>query len=258
MPYARNEGVRIHYEVEGEGPPLVLQHGFSESVVDWYETGYVKALKPDYRLILIDARGHGDSDKPHDPEAYLLNRRVGDVTAVLDALDIATAVYWGYSMGGWIGFGMANYAKRESSRSGDWWPTSVFPQLGGPSATGSKGDSAGQRSVRGGHGGNLWPRVRGAQRATSLRGSQGVSRAGPGPSRPRRYPPDDADALLPLCRRGRSHLPRGRGVQPTHTPGNLFLVARPQPLRCLHSKRTRVTARHWILQSTGQILRMDS
>ena len=111
MPYARNEGVRIHYEVEGEGPPLVLQHGFSESVVDWYETGYVKALKPDYRLILIDARGHGDSDKPHDPEAYLLNRRVGDVTAVLDAIDIATAVYWGYSMGGWIGFGMANYAK---------------------------------------------------------------------------------------------------------------------------------------------------
>ena len=71
----------------------------------------MKALKPDYRLILIDARGHGDSDKPHDPEAYLLNRRVGDVTAVLDALDIATAVYWGYSMGGWIGFGMANYAK---------------------------------------------------------------------------------------------------------------------------------------------------
>ena len=111
MPYADNGSVRIHYEVEGEGPPLVLQHGFSESVVDWYETGYVKALKPDYRLILIDARGHGDSDKPHDPEAYLLNRRVGDVTAVLDALDIATAVYWGYSMGGWIGFGMANYAK---------------------------------------------------------------------------------------------------------------------------------------------------
>ena len=111
MPYAHNGGVRIHYEVEGKGPPLVLQHGFTESVVDWYEAGYVEALKPDYRLILIDARGHGDSDKPHDPEAYLLNRRVGDVTAVLDALDIATAVYWGYSMGGWIGFGMANYAK---------------------------------------------------------------------------------------------------------------------------------------------------
>jgi pimeloyl-ACP methyl ester carboxylesterase len=113
MPYAYNGSIRIHYEVEGEGPALVLQHGFSESIVDWYETGYVEALKPDYRLILIDARGHGASDKPHDPEAYLLNHRVGDVTAVLDALDTAEALFWGYSMGGWIGFGMAKYAEKK-------------------------------------------------------------------------------------------------------------------------------------------------
>jgi pimeloyl-ACP methyl ester carboxylesterase len=88
----------------------VLQHGFTESVEDWYESGYVEALRPDYRLILIDARGHGASDKPHDPDAYVLNRRVADVVAVLDALDIAKALFWGYSMGGWIGFGIAKYA----------------------------------------------------------------------------------------------------------------------------------------------------
>jgi pimeloyl-ACP methyl ester carboxylesterase len=111
MPYVHNAGVRIHYQVEGEGPALVLQHGFSESVVDWYESGYAEALRPDYRLIIIDARGHGASDKPHDPDAYLLNRRVSDVIAVLDALEIAKASYWGYSMGGWIGFGIAKYAK---------------------------------------------------------------------------------------------------------------------------------------------------
>jgi pimeloyl-ACP methyl ester carboxylesterase len=111
MPYADNHGVRIHYEVEGEGPALVLQHGFTESVVDWYETGYVEALRHDYRLVLVDARGHGASDKPHDPEAYVLNRRVADIVAVLDAVDIAKALYWGYSMGGWIGFGVARYAK---------------------------------------------------------------------------------------------------------------------------------------------------
>jgi pimeloyl-ACP methyl ester carboxylesterase len=64
-----------------------------------------------HRLILIDARGHGASDKPHDPDAYELNRRVADVVAVLDALDIAKALFWGYSMGGWIGFGIAKYAK---------------------------------------------------------------------------------------------------------------------------------------------------
>lgn len=111
MPYADNGGVRIHYQAEGEGPALVLQHGFTESVADWYEAGYVEALRPDYRLILIDARGHGASDKPRDPDAYVLNQRVADFVAVLDALDIAKALFWGYSMGGWIGFGIAKYAK---------------------------------------------------------------------------------------------------------------------------------------------------
>jgi pimeloyl-ACP methyl ester carboxylesterase len=111
MPYVDNDGVRIHYQVEGEGPPLVLQHGFSESVVDWYEAGYVDALRSDYRLILIDARGHGASDKPHDTDSYELERRVADVVAVLDGLAIEKAVFWGYSMGGWIGFGTAKYSK---------------------------------------------------------------------------------------------------------------------------------------------------
>jgi pimeloyl-ACP methyl ester carboxylesterase len=111
MPYADNGGVRIHYQVEGEGLPLVLQHGFTESVLDWYESGYVEALRTDYRVILIDARGHGASDKPHEPDAYALNRRVADVVAVLDTMDIPKALFWGYSMGGWIGFGLAKYAK---------------------------------------------------------------------------------------------------------------------------------------------------
>jgi pimeloyl-ACP methyl ester carboxylesterase len=51
MPYVNNGSVRIHYQVEGEGPALVLQHGFTESLVDWYEAGYVEALEPHYRLI---------------------------------------------------------------------------------------------------------------------------------------------------------------------------------------------------------------
>ena len=111
MPYADNGGVRIHFQVEGKGPALVLHHGFTESLVDWYEAGYVEALRPHYRLVLIDARGHGASDKPHDPDAYGLDSRVADVVAALDALEIAKAIFWGYSMGGWIGFGTAKYAQ---------------------------------------------------------------------------------------------------------------------------------------------------
>jgi pimeloyl-ACP methyl ester carboxylesterase len=110
MAYAINQGVRIHYQVEGDGPPLVLQHGLFWRLEGWSRVGYVDALKPHYQLVLIDARGHGASDKPHDGTAYTLPQHVRDITAVLDALDISTAHFWGYSMGGWFGFGMAKYA----------------------------------------------------------------------------------------------------------------------------------------------------
>jgi len=110
MPYANNAGVRIHYEIEGDGPALVLQHGFTQSLEDWAECEYLAPLRPKYRMILVDARGHGGSDKPHDEASYTLDRRVADVTAVLDAVRIEKAHFWGYSMGGWIGFGMAKYA----------------------------------------------------------------------------------------------------------------------------------------------------
>jgi pimeloyl-ACP methyl ester carboxylesterase len=110
MPYADNNGVRIHYQVEGDGPPLVLQHGFTSSLRRWYLYGYVDALKADYQLILVNARGHGQSDKPHEPDAYDVSLMAGDVVAVLDALHLDKAHFWGYSMGGWIGYGMAKYA----------------------------------------------------------------------------------------------------------------------------------------------------
>jgi pimeloyl-ACP methyl ester carboxylesterase len=110
MPYATNDGIRIHYEVEGVGTPLVLHHGRFGSGADWRDLGYAEVLKRQNRLILIDARGHGASDKPHDPVAYEMALRVSDVTAVLDHLHIERANFFGYSMGGVVGFGLAKYA----------------------------------------------------------------------------------------------------------------------------------------------------
>src|SRR5262245_61849210 len=106
MPYASNGGVRIRYEVEGTGPPVVLHPGFTQCLEDWADAGYVAALRDRCRLVLIDPRGQGRSDKPHDPAAYSRQQRVGDVLAVLDAEGIARAHVWGYSMGGYIAYAL--------------------------------------------------------------------------------------------------------------------------------------------------------
>jgi pimeloyl-ACP methyl ester carboxylesterase len=79
MPYAVNNGVRIHYKVEGDGFPLVIQHGFTDSMETWYEIGYVDALKGKRQLILVDARAHGRSDKPHSTSAYGMEAHVSGI-----------------------------------------------------------------------------------------------------------------------------------------------------------------------------------
>lgn len=107
MSYANNHGVRIHLEVEGEGDPILLHHGFSDSLASWAENGWLHALKGRYQVIRMDARGHGQSDKPRDPDAYGMAQRVGDVLAVLDHLGIEAAHYAGYSLGGRVGWELA-------------------------------------------------------------------------------------------------------------------------------------------------------
>ena len=111
MPFARNGGVRIHYEAKGNDKfdTLVLQHGFYGSCEDWFELGYVGALKEKYQVVTVDARGHGQSDKPHDPAQYTPYLRALDVITVLDELKIEKCSYMGFSMGGWIAFGLMRW-----------------------------------------------------------------------------------------------------------------------------------------------------
>jgi pimeloyl-ACP methyl ester carboxylesterase len=82
----------------------------------WGDLGYVAALRDDYRLVLIDQRGFGASDKPHQPGAYDLDAMASDVIAVLDDLGIPQAHIWGYSMGARIAWGLAHF-HRERCRS---------------------------------------------------------------------------------------------------------------------------------------------
>ena len=95
-------GVKIRYTVQGEGEPVVLVHGFTASIeTNWGDPGIIDVLAADYRVIALDARGHGKSGKPHDPEAYGF-RMAEDVIRLMDHLGILKAHLAGYSMGGGI------------------------------------------------------------------------------------------------------------------------------------------------------------
>jgi pimeloyl-ACP methyl ester carboxylesterase len=92
-------GVRIHYEVEGSGEPVVLIHGYiSDLRKAWVQRGVIGKLAERWRVAALDCRGHGKSDKPTDPAAY--GREMAwDVVRLLDHLDVGAAHLVGYSMG---------------------------------------------------------------------------------------------------------------------------------------------------------------
>ena len=93
-----SDGVPIWYEEHGAGEPVVLLHGFSQTLEMWEETGLLGALADKYRVIAVDLRGHGRSGKPHHPEAY--GAEMGaDIVRLLDHLGIGEAHLIGFSMG---------------------------------------------------------------------------------------------------------------------------------------------------------------
>jgi pimeloyl-ACP methyl ester carboxylesterase len=80
----------------------VLLHGWGVDRSSWPGAGYIDELEGDYRLVNIDLRGHGASDKPHDPAAYTADALVQDVLTVTDAEGLDRFGIWGHSYGGWI------------------------------------------------------------------------------------------------------------------------------------------------------------
>jgi pimeloyl-ACP methyl ester carboxylesterase len=107
MPVFDSDGVRLHYVLAGpdDGRPIVLVHGFcSDYGLNWVGSRWQETLARAGHLVLgLDCRGHGTSEKPHDPALYARATMAGDIVRLLDHLDIATADYLGYSMGSRIG-----------------------------------------------------------------------------------------------------------------------------------------------------------
>lgn len=101
--FVESDGYRIYYEAYGEGGPILLIHGWGGSTGECIETGWLEMLRPLRRVIAIDHRGHGASDKPHEQAAYSYEQLSHDVLNVMDHLGIATADLFGYSLGAFTG-----------------------------------------------------------------------------------------------------------------------------------------------------------
>ncbi len=104
-----HDGLDLAYFDVGSGEPILLIHGFASTAsVNWVHPGWLKTLgEAGYRVIALDNRGHGKSDKPHDPERYYPRLMAGDAAALLDHLGIENAHVMGYSMGARIAANLA-------------------------------------------------------------------------------------------------------------------------------------------------------
>jgi pimeloyl-ACP methyl ester carboxylesterase len=100
MPFLDRNGVKIHYEDHGHGPPVLLSHGYSATCRMW--DGQVTALAPRHRIITWDMRGHGETDDLDDPAAYSEALTVEDMAALLRHCGIERAVIGGLSLGGYM------------------------------------------------------------------------------------------------------------------------------------------------------------
>jgi pimeloyl-ACP methyl ester carboxylesterase len=95
------DGAKLSYDVDGDGPAVVLLHGFvADSYINWVRPGVIGRLNAaGFQTIALDQRGHGMSDKPHDPASYADGAMLTDARTLLDTLGLERCAMVGYSMG---------------------------------------------------------------------------------------------------------------------------------------------------------------
>lgn len=94
------DGTKIYYEVKGEGSPVILVHGFTGTSQGWkHGTLYPALLTAGYKVIILDLRGNGQSDKPHTDAAYANDAEAKDVMGLASKLGLKKYAVVGYSRG---------------------------------------------------------------------------------------------------------------------------------------------------------------
>ena len=129
MPHAHANGIQLHYDIQGQGQPLLLIMGLGAPAANW-DQPFVEAMTRTHQVITYDNRGTGQSDKPD--EDYSIALFASDAVGLLDELQLPKAHVFGISMGGMIAQELAihypqrsgqpdsrlHYAGRQTLRSG--------------------------------------------------------------------------------------------------------------------------------------------
>ncbi len=111
MAFLNRDGVDIYYEVHGQGPVVLLTHGYSATSAMWHSQ--IDAQAADHTLVLWDMRGHGRSGAPRDDSLYSEALTIEDMAALMDEVGAEQAVVGGLSLGGYMSLGFhATYPER--------------------------------------------------------------------------------------------------------------------------------------------------
>ena len=105
MARARLNGIEIDYEVTGDGPVVLLGHGYGSTRHMWDDQH--RALADRWRVVSWDMRGHGETDSPSDPKQYSAALIVADMRALLQHLGVERAIIGGLSLGGYVSLAFA-------------------------------------------------------------------------------------------------------------------------------------------------------
>jgi len=100
LPHLNRDGVNLYYEVHGQGPVILLTHGYSATSQMW--RGQIEAFKDRYTIVVWDMRGHGETDSPADDGLYSEEATVADMLALLDLVGADKAIVGGLSLGGYM------------------------------------------------------------------------------------------------------------------------------------------------------------
>jgi pimeloyl-ACP methyl ester carboxylesterase len=108
--YIVSNGIRLHYVTQGEGPLMLMLHGFPEFWYSWRHQ--IPEFAKDYKVLALDLRGYNDSDKPSEQSAYVMSELIKDVEGVIQGLGYDRCLLVGHDWGGAIAWCFA-YARSE-------------------------------------------------------------------------------------------------------------------------------------------------